>query len=150
MTETVEIERILFASDFSSYSDAARDWAITLARKWSASVVILHVVEGVEIKKDPELKAWFTKLKEESAAKLEREVGHFRAQGLAADGSLKVGRAWETIVHAGTEVRADIIVIGSHGLTTPEGRFLLGTTSHKVILVSKLPVLIARGKEYLG
>lgn len=52
--------------------------------------------------------------------------------------------AWELIAKA-DEMKADLVVVGSHGRTAV-GRFLLGSVSQKVLTEANCSVRVARGK----
>jgi nucleotide-binding universal stress UspA family protein len=54
-----------------------------------------------------------------------------------------VGHAAEEIVNAAKSIKADIIVMGSHGHGT-FGSFLLGSVAQKVLSASHVPVLVVR------
>ncbi|MCS7312897.1 MAG: universal stress protein [Acidobacteria bacterium] len=142
----VQIRQILFATDFSHYSDRARDYTLTLARKHRAHVYVLHAIEVLYHmdEKDPELREWFKTLERAMERKMADEVAFFQSRGVAATGEVIIGTPWKVILRFAEEVGVDLIVIGSHGIRTEEGRVLLGTTSHKVALASKIPVLIVR------
>ncbi len=146
MRMPVQIRQILFATDFSRYSDRARDYAVTLARKHRAHVYVLHAIEVLYYmnEKDPELREWFKTLERAMERKMADEVAFFQSHGVAATGEVIIGTPWKVILRFAEEVGVDLIVIGSHGIGTEEGRILLGTTSHKVALASKIPVLIVR------
>lgn len=145
----VQIQKILFATDFSEYSEKAREQACYLANKLGANIFVLHAIEpipSVEIE-DFEIRQWYRLLEKDLARKLDQEVEFFKQESVDASGELIWGSAWETIVKFAKDSAVDLIVIGSHGVRTREGRFLLGTTSHKVALASSIPVLITRSEQ---
>jgi nucleotide-binding universal stress UspA family protein len=55
---------------------------------------------------------------------------------------LEVGVAWEAIGEAGRAVRADIVIIGSHGFSGMDR--LLGTTASRVVSHADRSVLVIR------
>jgi len=143
----LRLEKLLFATDFSSYSDRARDFSASLVGALSAKMIVAHVIEpipGVE-REDPEFRTWYDKLENDIRAKLEEEVQRLNAAGISARSELLWGSPWEEIIRFAEKSGCQLIVVGSHGIRTPEGRFLLGTTSHKIALASHIPVLIVQG-----
>jgi nucleotide-binding universal stress UspA family protein len=54
---------------------------------------------------------------------------------------LREGRPWEAILEAAREVRADLIVMGTHGRHGLV-RTLLGSVTEKVVRTSPVPVLV--------
>ena len=143
-----EIRTILFATDFSTFSEDARRYVTTLAGRFAAHVVVVHAVEPIptfdDDPHDRDTEAWHAALREDMQGKLDAEIAGLRTEGVDAEGRLLDGSPWKEILRAGAEARADLIVVGSHGLRTPDGQVLLGTTSHKVALSSPIPVLIVR------
>ncbi len=144
MLKPIKPKRILFATDFSRYSEEARAWALGIAQMSEASVVVLHVIDFVDTSDDPPLRNWFDRLRAKAAYKLDEEADRFRRAGIEAYTKLAVGSPSETIVEKADEAGAELIVIGSHGVTTRDGRVLLGTTSHRLALGARLPVLIVK------
>ena len=63
---------------------------------------------------------------------------------LAVDDSMD-SKAAEEILKASQRIRADLVVMGSKGLTGLR-RILLGSVSHKVVRYAKCSVLVVRQK----
>lgn len=146
------IQHILFATDFSVYSDKARDHACLLAESLGASVTVLHAIELIQglDPNDPELKEWYRNLEKKVRVKLENELDCFRKKGIEACGTVVFGTPWEVVISCAEEAKMDLVVIGSHGARTAEGGILLGTTSHKIALASDIPVLIVKVDQPRG
>jgi nucleotide-binding universal stress UspA family protein len=142
----IDIKRILFATDFSFYSSKAKEHALLLAAKLDAAVTVIHVIEWVDAidHEDEGIKQWCADLKKELKDKLEEELSGFRQNQIEVTGELVFGTPWHTLVEYAENMVMDLIVIGTHGARTAEGRPLLGTTSHKTVLASKTPVLVVR------
>ena len=140
---STSIRRILFATDFSFYSHRAREYGIALVRKLDVPVEVVHAIETVySIEDDPELREWLQDLKRDLKKDLDAEVKAFADEGVEATGVLLAGTPWQKIIERAAETGADLVICGSHGIRTREGRAILGTTSHKVILTSPVPVLM--------
>jgi nucleotide-binding universal stress UspA family protein len=82
---------------------------------------------------------------EESAAEkiIERSIQQFDAKGYKATSITLRGGAGETILKVADEHNADIIVLGSRGLTGIE-TFFLGSVSERVARHAPCSVLIVR------
>ncbi len=145
MEQTVSIQRILFATDFSPYSVKAREHTLLLAERLGASAVVFHAIERMAAIEpdDREMQRWFERLEQKLRRKLDRELDCFRERRVEASGELQYGTPWKAVITYAEENSIDLVVVGSHGPQTREGRFLLGTTSHKIALGSRIPVLIA-------
>ncbi len=138
-----EMKRILFATDFSSASQAAAPYAVSLAQENQAHLDILHVIEKRKIGElvaAPEL--------------IEGAVGGMRAL-LPAEAELwcepaflvEEGSVAEQVLKTARERKADAIVIGVRRL---EGVFDTADrvpwhTAHKIIAGAPCPVLTIRG-----
>ena len=59
----------------------------------------------------------------------------------------RLGKPAEQILRLASEVGADLIIVGSHGLTGLE-RLVLGSTSEKVVREAGCTVEVARAKQY--
>ena len=59
----------------------------------------------------------------------------------------RIGKPADQILHLARELGADLIVIGSHGLTGIE-RLVLGSVSERVMREAHCAVLVARSKSY--
>lgn len=64
-------------------------------------------------------------------------------RGLACEEIVAEGTPHRSIIRASDEIEADLIVLGSTGMTSLE-RALIGSESQKVLLYSERPVLLVR------
>lgn len=147
MATVHDIRTIVFATDFSTFSEDARAYVTALGSRFGAHVVVVHAVEPIPTFDDPQdrdTEAWHAALRDDMQQKLDAEIADLRSGGIDAEGRLLDGSPWKEILRTGVSMGADLIVVGSHGLRTPDGQVLLGTTSHKVALSSSIPVLIVR------
>jgi nucleotide-binding universal stress UspA family protein len=109
------IERILFATDFSAMSNNAASYARILARRFSSSVEIAHVIEPASLKSYDE--PIFGGTEEERRRlvgdKLEQLREDFAALGIdARTVSREANRASLSLLKIVTEQRIDLIVPG--------------------------------------
>jgi nucleotide-binding universal stress UspA family protein len=138
------IRTILFASDFSELSTRAEAYTVELAKKLSASVEVMHAVEPIAgADGDDELDAFTAELRGRCEARLEEAVARLRTQDVEASSFLTTGAPWVAIVERAAEIGADLVVLGSHGLREA-GRVYVGTTSHRVLFNTTVPVLVVR------
>ena len=135
-------KRILVAVDQSEYSRHAVPAAIEMAKKFGAEVFVLHVHEH-----DLGRAAAYPVESNDQAAELVAEaVTSIRATGVTAEGEVRVafmGHVGEEIVETAAIRDADLIVMGSRGLSDVAGLFL-GSVTHTVIRLAKVPVLVDR------
>lgn len=138
------INKILVAIDGSEHAWKALDLATELAKAHQAKLVVLHVVHYEPV---PEALRTFAAVEglpaEEEAArfrygrtlgdKLTREAeARVHAAGLAElETHTAEGRPASVIVETAKAERADMIVMGSRGVSEPHA-LILGSISHKV------------------
>jgi nucleotide-binding universal stress UspA family protein len=136
------IERILFATDFSSVSNIAASYAEALARRFSSSVEIAHVFDPVSLKSIEE--PIVSQTEEERRRLVEDKLEHLRenfcALGIDARTVSREGRrASVSLLKIVTEQRIDLIVAGTHSKSGMERR-LLGSTAEQLIRSAACPL----------
>ncbi len=134
-----KLEKILVAVDGSKHADKALEYAVQLAKKYSASLALLHVEEDKLIRiGGPQVVDCVGTIGEcilkDASTKIE---------GVAVDKLLEVGSPAETIIKIAKKGNVDLIVVGSRGLSSIR-RFLLGSVSDDISLHSRSSVLIVR------
>ena len=75
---------------------------------------------------------------------LARAVGHVAERGVQAERHLVEGDPAEVLIRVAEEVGADLLVVGSRGLSAIE-RFAMGSVSHKVLNNAPCTALVVRG-----
>ena len=135
-------ERILVAVDGSSRSEATISMAVDLAQRYGSTVTVLHVreyerYEGSDVDMGPPTSA--EQLVDEALEK-------FRAGNVEARGEVRRVSSGDTpdqIVEVSEKVQADLIVLGSRGMSEWKS-LLLGGVASKVVAHAKCPVLLVR------
>jgi nucleotide-binding universal stress UspA family protein len=138
--------RILVPTDFSGYSDAALDYAKSLADSLGASLHLLHVFE------DPSTTpgalaggGYFAlpdDLREAMIADAQKQIAS-RLSGVAprtATSAVLMGAAAQTIVDYAVAQHIDLIVMGTHGRTGLL-HLLIGSVAERVVRTASCPVL---------
>jgi nucleotide-binding universal stress UspA family protein len=144
------IRRILVATDFSKTSAKALKSAIDLAKASRATLTFVHahvpfaplvpeqyIEAGTWDRIDTETQRWA----ERQLAKLAERA---RKSGVRASSMLVIGDPSGQIVRTARSLRADLIVVGTHGrqgLT----KFFLGSVAERVIATAVCPVMTIRG-----
>jgi nucleotide-binding universal stress UspA family protein len=136
-------EKMLVAIDGSEHSPAVLKAAGELASQLGATVRVLHVLEmgfAGRAGAVPLVE------KDESEKVVDDAVAQLKSQGLDVTGVLRSalhGRVAGEITDEANEWGASGIVTGSRGLTGLEGVFV-GSTTHKLLHLSEVPVLVVR------
>jgi nucleotide-binding universal stress UspA family protein len=141
------LRKILVPIDFNETSDKALDFAIELAQKFDAEVIVMHAYEIPTISFPEALVATFSIAKHtlEAARKgLDQTVSMRTTGDVKITSILREGRAWEEIRAEAEETHADLIVIGTHG-RRGIARALLGSVAENVIRTVTTPVLTIHG-----
>lgn len=135
----VTYRRIGVGVEFSDGDARVLAHATALARTNSATLVIIHVVEGPGATVFGEQTA--DRESEQDRRDLSRLVNHLQEAGLRVEGLLGYGSPPDELIRVATEQRLDVLILGGHG-----HRFLadlaLGTTVAPVLHRLPIPVLV--------
>jgi nucleotide-binding universal stress UspA family protein len=143
------ISRILVPVDFSQCSLAASDWAALLAKRFGATVDVLHVwnpqsystwAPYYPVGVDDRL---FEFERDEAGGAMKQILAHLEESDLTVHGRLNDGDPLKTILRIAAEGDYDLIVMGTHGQTGMTHR-LLGGLAEAVVRRASCPVLTIR------
>lgn len=135
---------ILTAVDGSDNAERALEWAIGLAESHDAQLTLLHVVPPGGANRIPKGLEEFTRIERVVVTEQdllrragERIVDAAKVRAMdhgvpKVDGVVLAGSPARTIVDVAQERDADLVVMGSRGLSDLPG-LLLGSVSHKVV-----------------
>jgi nucleotide-binding universal stress UspA family protein len=140
---------ILVPHDFSETAQHALSYAIELAVKLGANITVVHAYEmlGYGYPEGIALTAEVTAdIRRAAETALDAVTARTRRPGLEVQSVLRQGPAWSEINAAATQVRADLIVMGTHG-RQGLARALLGSVAEKVVRTAPCPVLTVHGPE---
>jgi nucleotide-binding universal stress UspA family protein len=154
-----QIKKILYATDLSKNSVYAYRYAMNMAEKYNAEIVILHVIEPIP----PQVKhyvsiyvnetRWEEKIKTEQEMAIEqikKRLQEFckresqddpRCLLLVSRILVQPGHPIEEILKAAEEEACEIIIIGTHGKGFLKQTFL-GSVARSVLDRSQKPVFI--------
>jgi universal stress protein A len=140
--------KILTAIDFSENSDVAFEYALTMARKFDAELLIVHVInEPVDLRGFYVPHISFEQLEKEIEDGAATMMENFCATRLGGfthyKTSLISGIPYDEITRAAKECDASLIVLGTHGRTGLD-HLLFGSTAERVVRSASCPVLTVR------
>jgi nucleotide-binding universal stress UspA family protein len=149
----MKIATILVPTDFSPTAKAALDLAKGMAREFGSQLVILHAYRVDLPMGTPDLGGGFIlpdRFYEDLRASATRQVEELAAatskEGVAASGIAVEDRPAQAIVDTAKRLPADLIVMGSRGLTAL-AHVLLGSVADRVIREATCPVLTVKEKS---
>ena len=147
-------KQVLVAVDFSEDSRAALLWACQLAESINASLVVLHVVH------EPAASPGFYHLKNQSRLLPMQEVAELMMAEFmgnlinknAKNDRLKTaetrfvsGLPPGRIIEIAAEIDAEMIVVGSRGMTGLP-HLMLGSVAERVVELSAIPVVVVKAR----
>jgi len=150
-----QIKKILYATDLSKNSVYAFFYAVDMAKRYDATIVILHTVEpiphvysegGTGILRRIETQQRETDLGDikkrvqEFCAKVENQVG-FACTALVSKILVPLGYPVEEILKAADDEGCNAIILGTHGKGFLRQTFL-GSVSVSVLQRTRKPVFI--------
>jgi nucleotide-binding universal stress UspA family protein len=150
----IEVKKIMCPVDFSSNSDHALKYALTLAALSQAELLLFHVVEPFsypqsvelfepvvdEVELTMKLQAAFEKQLEDQVTALKDEYANVR-------GRIVTGNTFVEIIQAARQEKADMIVMGTHG-RTGLAHVLIGSVAERVVREAPCPVLTVKHPEH--
>lgn len=148
-------QRILVAYDDSSQAVKALDAAIEIAKNTSAEIIIGSAytvptnhweryanMDGVYPEDEPE--AIFIERNREYLEKIQAEaVEKVRRANISVQSALKQGKPGPVLIQMAEDIKADLIIIGSHNRGSM-GQFFLGSVSNYVLHNAGCPVFIIK------
>ncbi len=155
-----KVSKVLIALDYNPTAQKVAEVGFSMAKSMNAEVVLLHVITDPVFYSTEE----FSPIMGFTGYSYTGEVQAFNAEGLKAatlefldkskqhlgDNTIKTivkeGEFADTILETAKEVKADIIVIGSHSRKWLEN-IVMGSVTEKVLHHTSIPLLIIPTKK---
>jgi nucleotide-binding universal stress UspA family protein len=143
-----DFKKIVIGTDFSENSNYAFKYALDMARKYDAALVLIHVVsEPTDLNGFYVPHISFEKLEEEVREGAKRMMERFCEAHLGDyhkfETYIERGLPFAQVIKKAKETNADLIVVGTHGRTGLD-HVLFGSTAEKIVRKSPVPVLTVR------
>jgi nucleotide-binding universal stress UspA family protein len=142
----IEIRRILCPIDFSDYSRRALDHAIAIARWYESTVTVLQVFSPVPVAAFGPGPVVFEPIvltpadRDQLLADTKAFAESESAPGITIEAVVRGGNTAGEILELATSMKADLLVLGTHGRSGFE-RLVLGSVAEKVLRKATCPVL---------
>lgn len=143
------MDTILVATDLTATSDEAVAYTRDLAERLRSRVVILHVMDvpWIAQRRNPLMTADgvpsddLASLGDRAAGRLEEHVTEFRRAGIEAEGRVCQGDPHQMIELVADEVRAELIVTGTHSYHGLR-KLVLGSVADRLLRIAWCPVIV--------
>lgn len=153
------MRNILVPTDFSPMANNALDFAVQIARKSGAKIILLNVIEGVrnyafntmgEIENSlGEDEFIIRKLIDQTQENLTKFAEQHQYDGVEFSTMIEMGGAYASISKVIAENKTDLIVMGTKGSSGIE-EVLIGSNTEKVVRYSSCPVITIKEKVDLN
>lgn len=145
------IRSIVVPVDFSDGCQHALSYAVTMAKTFDARLWVIHVGDFREhdAATSSSLQDVYHKVRAEKQAYARAKMKQLTEEILAdvpelgVDSLFRSGTPHEAICKAAEELDADLIVMGTSGLSGLS-RFMIGSTAERVVRASPVPVMTVR------
>lgn len=143
-----DFKTILFANDFAETSEEVFDYALSMAKKFDAKLLIVHVInEPVDLRGFYVPHISFENLEKEIAEGAEKMMEKFCRTKVKEFTNYETfilsGIPYEEIMKKADEAQASLIVMGTHGRRGLD-HMLFGSTAERVVRGAGCPVLTVR------
>lgn len=140
-------DRVLVPTDGSDVADSALQTGIEVARAYDASLHLLNVVDTGSLGPDIGSYIDVDRLEARSRTILDDAVDTATAAGVRdVEHAVEYGTPDGQIERYVEDHDIDLVVMGTHGLTGLD-RYLLGSTTEKVLRTAPIPVLTVHGPD---
>jgi universal stress protein A len=146
----MNIQKILVPFDFSEYSEKACSWAVAMAEKWRARILLLHIVPRptyppVLMGSHFNAADFEAGLQAEAEERMKTLVATMEHGRVPIEVKVLLGEPSWDICKVAEDGQYDLVIMGSHG-RTGLGHVLLGSVAERVVRLSSCPVLVV-GKK---
>ena len=146
----LQLQKILFPTDFSKCSEQALAHAVFLAEKYEAEIYVLHVITIFEDQPSivsneiAETKEMVKKLEDVAEKQLNKILDSHSSNDIKITTEIKRGlSAAPAILEYSSENKIDLIIMGTHG-RRGLGHLLLGSAAEEVVRLAPCPLFTIR------
>ena len=125
--------RILVPVDFTAVSVTALNHAITIGERYDSEIHLLHIVSK---------KSDLAEARERLMAFRE---DHLSSSGIRSTATVRIGDLFEDIDNVSVELEANLIVMGTHGLTGMQ--FIAGGRALRIVRECSVPFVITQSRN---
>jgi nucleotide-binding universal stress UspA family protein len=143
----IQVRQILIPLDFSHHVETILEWGAHMAKEHGSRVILVHAyhlpvefqqLEGAYLPPD-----FWTNVKTEAQQTLEGHAKTLRGKDIEVETVVREGYPATVILEEAEERNADLIVIGTRGLSGLK-HLLLGSIAERVVQKASCPVLTVK------
>jgi nucleotide-binding universal stress UspA family protein len=142
-----QLENVLVPIDFSEFSRRALEYALPLAEKFGAKIILVHVVEPAfypeNVMIPVETEDLNTIMLREGQKMLDGLGTEKIKPEINSEKIVAIGRPHNEIIQMAESHHADLIIIATRGRTGLK-HMLMGSTAERVVRHAPCPVLVVR------
>lgn len=145
----MKIEKILYATDFTEGSERAASYALDLAKRYGATLIVLNVIYDIARTagwnaSHIDMDTLYGAMEQGARKEIDIIADKLRADYPQVETVVIRGLPNDDVISFAVEHKVDMIVIGTHGRKGID-RLLFGSTASKIVKASPCPVLTVRG-----
>lgn len=144
------VERILVPSDFSPHAARALEHAIAFAKTFSAEIHLLHAYHlPIQLAMPDQISmpaGFWEDVRAGASAKLEVLAERIASEGIRVETHLLAEAPSVAVVETAGRLPADLIVMGTRGLTGVK-HVLLGSVAERTVRLAPCPVMTVKDRE---
>ena len=145
-----EIRKILVPTDFSAHAEHAVDYAVGLAKTFSARIHLLHAYSLPVPMTFPDTVAlpqsFWDEMRAYATGKLEEIRSRVSSEGVSCEIEAIRELPFQAVVDTAERIGADLIVMGTRGLTGLK-HVLLGSVAERTVRLAPCPVITVKDPE---
>ncbi len=135
------LKTIVVATDLSSRSEAALEYARKLATAYGARIVLAHGIDPLEYAEVDKVPGQvLTGLTEQARAVLDRLSGDLLQEGIHSHSEVRQGAVAQMLLDVARQYEAGLIVIGTKGMEGA-GPVIVGAIAEQLVRLAPCPVL---------
>ncbi|GAB4130188.1 MAG: universal stress protein [Raineya sp.] len=143
--------KIVVPTDFSESSAKALSFALQIAKKTNATILLHHIIEGFQdtrmygsTQPSSEEKILMNLMDIAAHKKIKEIIAPLQNEGVEINVSVDVGSVYTSIAEKIASDNVDLIVLGSHGHSNLDKKYL-GSNANKVIRNTHHPIVVLKG-----
>ena len=146
----MKVETILVPTDFSVHADRAVDYAIGMAKAFGARIHLLHAYHLPVAMTFPDTvavpQAFWDDMRKYAAEKLGEVRKRVTVEGIECEVEALGDPPFQAIVDTAARISADVVVMGTRGLTGLK-HVVLGSTTERTVRLAPCPVITLKAPD---